>query len=130
MKKKLLTWDVSYRRGWIGPSWCHKCRSNEESENHLFTMCSYARHVWEFIAPLFKISVGFVAGCLEEWFEGCMGSKVLNKYRSLPYIFVYFVWWVGNLCIFKRRLSWGLFKNMIVVIRFILKCQRSKLLDY
>jgi hypothetical protein len=45
LNKKLLTWDVVLKRGWIDLSHCSLCKSSEESISHIFIVCPYATKV-------------------------------------------------------------------------------------
>jgi hypothetical protein len=42
-----LTLDVLKQRGWEGPNWCVHCGEIEESVDHIFGHCSFAKWVWE-----------------------------------------------------------------------------------
>jgi hypothetical protein len=45
LQKKLLTWDVGIKQGWIEPSKCTLCRSTEETATHLFVQCQFVQLV-------------------------------------------------------------------------------------
>lgn len=44
---KLNTWDTLQKKGRAGPSFCHLCRINLKTTNHLFIDCSFTRRVWQ-----------------------------------------------------------------------------------
>jgi hypothetical protein len=46
LNNKLCTWDNGLKRGWIGPSRCSLCRSEEETIYHLFITCPFFVQVW------------------------------------------------------------------------------------
>ncbi len=46
IRYRLLTADLLAKRGWLGPSICPLCCAGEESSDHLFFYCSFARSVW------------------------------------------------------------------------------------
>jgi hypothetical protein len=43
----ILTWDNLWKRGFIGPSWCHLCGQEEETQNHLLNLCPYSSCIWD-----------------------------------------------------------------------------------
>eukprot|EP00253_Pinus_taeda_P003053 PITA_03053 len=45
--KRILTWDKLRRRNYQGPSYCHTCKHNEETLQHLLDACPLANQLWE-----------------------------------------------------------------------------------
>lgn len=43
LKKRLLTANNLIKRGWVGDMACVLCRSDEETVDHLFTNCVFAK---------------------------------------------------------------------------------------
>jgi hypothetical protein len=50
----ILTWDNLRKRGFIGPSWCQLCGSEEETQNHLLNLCTYSSSIWDHNACLMR----------------------------------------------------------------------------
>jgi hypothetical protein len=50
----ILTWDNLRKRGFIGPSWCQLCGSEEETQNHLLNLCTYSSCIWDHSASLMR----------------------------------------------------------------------------
>eukprot|EP00253_Pinus_taeda_P028735 PITA_28735 len=48
--KKILTWDRLRRRNFQGPSICHNCFQDEESQQHLLDSCPLANLIWDKIS--------------------------------------------------------------------------------
>ena len=69
LNNKLLTWDNLQKRGWIGPSRCALCHSDEETSSHLFNLCSYAKSIWK-------------AACKELNYQGILGISLEHKAKA------------------------------------------------
>ena len=41
INKKIQTWDVLQKHGFIGPRWCCLCQSDKESTLHIFGNCIF-----------------------------------------------------------------------------------------
>jgi hypothetical protein len=44
--RKIPTWKVLKKRKIEGPGWCPLWKSNEESQAHLFLLCSFIKKAW------------------------------------------------------------------------------------
>ena len=47
LSNKLLTWEMLQKRGFQGLSICPLCRTNVETNSHLFEICPYVGSVWK-----------------------------------------------------------------------------------
>lgn len=72
MLNKLPTDDNLQSRGCLLPSICSLCYKNAETCNHLFLECSYATHLWNWLASTINRSCNFQT--IEEIRSICNGS--------------------------------------------------------
>jgi zinc-binding in reverse transcriptase len=49
LNNKLLTTDNLIKRGWIIPNICHMCKQDQGTSRHLFTTCSTATQLRQYI---------------------------------------------------------------------------------
>ena len=49
IENHINTWDNLSKKGWSGPNRCSLCRTADESVNHLFVECSFARATINFL---------------------------------------------------------------------------------
>jgi hypothetical protein len=79
LKNKLLTWDNGIKRGWIGPNWCVLCKSDVESNSHVFVSCPYAGKVYSMI----KDNLGINSEWKSESLEECLRHWLMDRSTSL-----------------------------------------------
>jgi hypothetical protein len=53
LHNRILTWDNLRKRGFIGPSRCHLCQTQEETTNHILDGCAYTAELWDWAARIF-----------------------------------------------------------------------------
>jgi hypothetical protein len=75
IENKVLTWDNSLKRGWVGLGWCVLCRGSEEMVQHLFVNCSYTQKVWHAVCDELKIGNVVLEGDLKSWIVGWISRK-------------------------------------------------------
>jgi hypothetical protein len=103
----ILTWDNLRKRGFIGPSWCQLCGSEEETQNHLLNLCSYSSNIWDYSASLMRttdIKRTGIQETLEAWCTSIFHSPILNKiWQLLPGFILWQIWKERNRRIFKSE---------------------------
>ncbi|XP_020267043.1 uncharacterized protein LOC109842598 [Asparagus officinalis] len=52
-KRKLNTKDILIKKGWSGDPLCPLCLGENETHDHIFIHCPFAREVWKFLLPSF-----------------------------------------------------------------------------
>jgi hypothetical protein len=101
----ILTWDNLRKRGFIGPSWCHLCGIEEETQNHLLNLCSYSSCIWDHSASIMRTSDRNRTGIretIEGWRESTFQSPILNRiWQLLPGFILWKIWKERNRRIFK-----------------------------
>ena len=45
MVNRINRWDNLNKKRWLGPKVCNLCKANEESVNHIFVCCPFARAI-------------------------------------------------------------------------------------
>jgi hypothetical protein len=92
----ILTWDNLMKRGFIGPSWCHLCCNDGETQNHLLNLCSYNSHLWDQCASIMRTSDRNRLGIretMEEWRDSIFQSPILNRiWQLLPGFILWQIW--------------------------------------
>ena len=98
---KALTWDVIVRKGKEWLCRCYLCKLHVETNFHLGVDFSFTKSVWLDIEDKLKISNlwsgELVSDCMKNWF---LNMKV-KHIRSLPIIFMWFIWKARNQCCFE-----------------------------
>eukprot|EP00253_Pinus_taeda_P035953 PITA_35953 len=107
--KRILTWDKLRRRNFQGPSYCHNCKHNEETLQHLLDACPLANQLWE------KVSFRCQRQCrkendiinsLRQWPQRPYKSELLNRlWNILPGLILWSIWKERNKRIFKNQCS-------------------------
>jgi len=103
LENKLITWETSLRRGWIGPSSCDMCRNREESTTHLFVQCSFAKHVKFYIASYFKLKEDMLVGCTQKVVIHLFGFKI-HKGVHVSYPHLCILHMVGHKSLYLSKL--------------------------
>ncbi|XP_059668889.1 uncharacterized protein LOC132313974 [Cornus florida] len=93
LQNKNLSCFNLQRMRFSGPSICHNCFKEEESNDHLFCKCSYVLEVWQQVLDKLHISVVRFQGLNQfvEWIllqvqADCLKSKIMKG------IFCVFIW--------------------------------------
>jgi hypothetical protein len=101
LKKKIPTWDLLQKIGWSGPSICQLCFNGEETTDHLFTHCHFARLVWYKITqdcnPISVWLGNTTQDCLEQW------TTAEKHYKTLPLMVNWYIWLSRNYKIFENK---------------------------
>jgi hypothetical protein len=101
----ILTWDNLRKRGFIGPSWCHLCGQEEETQNHLLNLCPYSSCIWDHSASIMRTSDRNRTGLketIEGWRSSTYQSPILNRiWQLLPGFILWNIWKERNGRIFK-----------------------------
>ncbi len=99
--------ELLKRRGWIGPTICSLCRQDDESSEHLFFGCNFARGVWAWIfngeAPLMVALLAEPGGLVARWIR--VRSLLKGECKSLLDLgfaaCCWELWLKRNRCIFN-----------------------------
>jgi hypothetical protein len=87
--RKNLTWDILQKRGWKGPGYCSLCKADNESINHIFIICPFAKAVWNALTQDLNLKRSWMGVTLVE----CM--KNWTKDKSVPsYLAAYAMWYI------------------------------------
>lgn len=108
-----LTWENLMKRGWHGPNVCSLCRSDEDSNFHIFLKCKKTYQIWQELERVF----GFILGAqdsIHEWILRCSGQNI--QWRRICIISLWFIWKWRNHCIFNSsRISYAKIMDSISV---------------
>eukprot|EP00253_Pinus_taeda_P029073 PITA_29073 len=107
--QKILTWDRLRRRNFQGPSICHNCFQNEETQQHLLDSCPLANQIYN------KISFRCQRRCkvnndiidtIRQWPKSPYSCAILNHlWNIIPGITLWNIWKERNRRIFKNQNS-------------------------
>lgn len=107
---KILTAENLRKKGIQGPSICCMCRKEEESSNHLFMDCPFARVCWKLITnPLIIRDLpNQITLFQKQWgnnFPHSGKCKGLAKriWNNIPANLCWQIWIARNKCIFKNK---------------------------
>jgi hypothetical protein len=96
---KLNTWDILLKKGWVGPNFCHICKTDSESPNHLFINCAFSRQVWKKIVLILKLQTIWdgtsLPNCFDRW------AQKEHKHMHLPSLICWAIWLERNKMIFE-----------------------------
>eukprot|EP00253_Pinus_taeda_P016469 PITA_16469 len=110
LKRKILTAENLRKKGILGPSICCLCRAAEESSNHLFLECSFARNCWKLITS--PLSIGEMPNQInllqKNWgnsYPYPKKNKTLAKrlWNNIPPTLCWQIWIARNKCIFNNK---------------------------
>lgn len=96
--KRNLTWENLMKRGWHGPNICSLCRSDGESNVHLFLKRKKTKQIWLALEKEY----GFQhcsQGSIYEWILWCSGQK--ETLRRIFILSLWNIWKWRNFNIFK-----------------------------
>ena len=82
LHRRILTWENLIKRGSIGPSQCHLCKTHEENMEHILNQCPLANHLWTNIASLYKRTdrcPDNVTNTMENWHKHHFQNPILNQ---------------------------------------------------
>jgi hypothetical protein len=106
---RILTWDNLRKRGFIGPSMCVLCQSQEETKEHLFNGCRYSQTVWDQGAQIMRRSNqnrGSIRDTIENWDSITYNNPILNHiWQLLPGFILWQIWKERNKRIFHSKNS-------------------------
>jgi hypothetical protein len=99
------------KRGFTGPSWCHLCCNEEETQNHLLNLCPYSSQLWDQCANIMRTSDRNRSGIretIEGWRDSIFHSPILNRiWQLLPGFILWQIWKERNRRIFNSSsLNW------------------------
>ena len=105
----ILTQDNLWKRGFIGPSWCHLCGQEEETQNHLLNICPYSSCIWNHNASIMRMSdrnCTILKEIIEGYRSSTFQSPIVNRIRQfLPGFILWNIWKERNGRIFKSITS-------------------------
>lgn len=93
LNNKLLTWENGLKRGWIGPSFCVLCKSNEDSCSHPFTCCPCTEKVLSSVFKKFQAHVKWMHKELEDSFRTWLDDKQAQQFEAFPCSLVNSIRW-------------------------------------
>jgi hypothetical protein len=99
---RILTWDNLRKRGFIGPSMCVLCQSQEETKEHIFNGCRYSQAIWDQGAQIMCRSNqnrGNNRDTIENWDSITFNNPILNYiWLLLPGFILWKIWKERNKC--------------------------------
>eukprot|EP00253_Pinus_taeda_P002560 PITA_02560 len=107
--KKILTWDRLRRRNFQGPSICHNCFQDEETQQHLLDTCPLANLIWEKISfrcqRRCKVNIDII-DTIRQWPKTPYNCAILNHlWNIIPGLTLWNLWKERNQRIFKNQTS-------------------------
>lgn len=107
--RKILTWKNLLKKGFIGPSKCYLCDSQEEMMDHLLNLYPFTSIVWEWVVSIFKQidkDRFSISNTLKNWRKNFSGNGIINRAWTLvPGFVIWNVWKERNSRIFKNKTS-------------------------
>eukprot|EP00253_Pinus_taeda_P028450 PITA_28450 len=111
LKGKVLTAENLKKRGIIGPSRCPNCCSAEETIQHLFLDCSFAKQCWISLSSLGNINWQphqSIPETIHAWRKNCpwkeKGSKIVKRiWAIIPLNLLWKIWLTRNKKIFQNK---------------------------
>ena len=105
----ILTWDNLRKRGFIGPSMCVLCQSQEETKEHIFNGFRYSQAIWDRGAQIMCRSNQNRGGnrdTIENWDSITYNNPILNHiWQLLPGFILWQIWKERNRRIFHSKSS-------------------------
>lgn len=99
LKNRILTGKNLIKRGLFGPFVCAKCKSDEETVNHLFITCPFAQGIWSNIFWGLNIpSIGPFASM-----EDIIHKWHWSKKAALPIFTSWSLWRNNNSLVFEGK---------------------------
>eukprot|EP00253_Pinus_taeda_P022180 PITA_22180 len=113
LKGKVLTAENLKKRGIIGPSRCPNCCSAEETIQHLFLDCPFAKRCWIKLSSLGNINwqpQQSISETILEWRKNCpwrdKRSKIVKIiWAIIPHNLLWKIWLTRNKKIFQNKES-------------------------
>jgi len=110
LKSKILIAENLRKKGILGPSICCLCKAAEESINHLFLECSFARNCWKLIiSPLRTVELPTQINLLQKNWGNSYPYPKKNKnlakrlWNSIPPTLCWQIWNARNKSIFNNE---------------------------
>eukprot|EP00253_Pinus_taeda_P003424 PITA_03424 len=111
LKGKVLTSENLRKRGINGPSRCPNCCSAEETIQHLFLDCPFAKRCWINLSSLGNTNwqpQQNIAETIDEWRKNCpwkdKRSKIVKRiWAIIPHILLWKIWLIRNKKIFQNK---------------------------
>eukprot|EP00253_Pinus_taeda_P007578 PITA_07578 len=111
LKGKVLTAKNLKKRGIIGPSRCPNCCSAEETIQHLFLDCPFAKRCWINLSSLGNINWQphqSISETIHEWRKNCpwkdTRSKIVKRiWAIIPHNLLWKIWLTRNKKIFQNK---------------------------
>lgn len=96
---KNLTWANLQKRNWSGPAICLICKSNEETNYHIFLSCPHSLGIWKCLADHFGFNrISFLS--LKEAFEWWCNMK--SEWRPILLLTLWAIWKWRNQALFQN----------------------------
>lgn len=106
-QKKILTWENLLRKGFVGPSKCYLCGTQEETMEHLLNLCPFTSTLWDWVASIFRQTNKdglSITNTLRNWRKNFSGNEIINNaWNLVPGFLIWNVWKERNGRIFKRK---------------------------
>ena len=81
-QKKIITWENILKKGFVGPSKCYLCGTQEEMMEHLLNLCPFTSNLCDWVASVFrktnrdKLSI---TNTLKNWRNNSQAMKSSTK---------------------------------------------------
>lgn len=96
MHKKMLTWENLRKKGFIGPSRCPMCRTEEETMNHLLNTYDWANSIWNWAETILQRMdrvMNSIQETIENWSGNFSNTQVVNTIWKLILGFIPWTIW-------------------------------------
>jgi hypothetical protein len=100
LRNKVLTWENLLSKGWEGPSFWILCRTNLETQNHLFIHFPFTRQVWNLLAGTLKSRLFWDGNTVDDCMSTWVGQH--PKLIELPVLVCWFIWLERNMLLFNN----------------------------
>lgn len=103
--KKILTFENIRKRGILGPSIFHLCKTHEETMEHILNSCIFTSWLWDSFSSIFQKTdrdKESIINTLNNWSRNFSDNEFLNSaWALMPSFIIWIVWKERNKRIFK-----------------------------
>jgi len=107
MHRRTLTWENLWRKGFIGPSRCPMCESEEETMNHLLNTCEWVENIWNWVESTLK-RTDRIRNSIQETIENWRGNFSITQsvntiWKLIPGFIAWKIWKETNKLVFLNE---------------------------